>query len=391
MKPVLTALTPALLTELATVTSGPCLSLYLPTHRRHPENQQDPIRFRGLLKLLSDSLQQTHAATDTQRLLAPFTALASDIEFWNHTEDGLAVFVSAGLIRMVQLPQAVPELAIVADSFHTKPLRRFLQTVGRFQVLALSLNSIRLYEGNRHGLHEVALADGVPRTLRDALGDELTEPHLTVSSYGGISGGRGNGGMPMHHGQGGKQDEKDIDSERFFRAVDRAIHQHHSQPAGLPLILAALPEHHHLFHEVSHNPLLLKQGVMVNPVGLDSTELAALAWQIVEPQHLARLAAWTDAFAAARAKGLGSDALWEVAQAAVEGRVATLLIEADRQVGGRVDAVTGQVDIAEISSPDVDDVLDDLGELVIRRGGVVHVLPATSMPGRSGLAATYRH
>ena len=28
----------------------PCLSLYQPTHRHHPDNQQDPIRFRNLLK-----------------------------------------------------------------------------------------------------------------------------------------------------------------------------------------------------------------------------------------------------------------------------------------------------------------------------------------------------
>jgi hypothetical protein len=25
----------------------PCLSLYQPTHRHHPENRQDPIRFRN--------------------------------------------------------------------------------------------------------------------------------------------------------------------------------------------------------------------------------------------------------------------------------------------------------------------------------------------------------
>ena len=52
----------------------------------------------------------------------------------------------------------------------------------------------------------------------------------------------------MHHGHGGKKDEAQIDAERFFRAIDRAVLKHHSQPSGLPLILAALPEHHHLFH-----------------------------------------------------------------------------------------------------------------------------------------------
>jgi hypothetical protein len=30
---------------------NPCLSLYQPTHRRHPENLQDPIRYKNLLKV----------------------------------------------------------------------------------------------------------------------------------------------------------------------------------------------------------------------------------------------------------------------------------------------------------------------------------------------------
>ena len=35
---------------------APCLSIYQPTHRQHPENVQDPIRFRNLVKSLKESL-----------------------------------------------------------------------------------------------------------------------------------------------------------------------------------------------------------------------------------------------------------------------------------------------------------------------------------------------
>jgi hypothetical protein len=45
----------------------------------------------------------------------------------------------------------------------------------------------------------------------------------------------------------------------------------------------------------------------------------------------------------------------------------------------------------ELTNPDVDDVLDDLGALVERMGGQVHVLPAGQMPATTGLAATYRN
>jgi hypothetical protein len=39
----------------------------------------------------------------------------------------------------------------------------------------------------------------------------------------------------------------DSDAQRFFRAVDQAILEHHSRTSGLPLILASLPEHFHMY------------------------------------------------------------------------------------------------------------------------------------------------
>jgi hypothetical protein len=375
------------LAELASVQQSPCLSLYQPTHRRHPENQQDPIRYRNLVKELEVSLLQKYPAVESRLLLEPFEKLAHEHDFWNNTLDGLAVLGGSGLFRVFQLQRPVAELAVVADSFHTKPLRRFLQSVGRYQVLGLSLGKIQLFEGNRDTLDEIDPAPGVPRTIADALGDEAVESHMTVASYGGV----GQGTAPMHHGDGGKQDAVEVKAERFFRAVDRAVLKYHSRPSALPLILAALPEHHHLFRRVSHNPLLIAEGISVNPDAVPIDELRNLAWQVVEPQYLAGLAALTDEFMGSKPKGLGSDDLRQVAQAAAAGRVATLLIESDRHITGRLDSATGLVEVADLSNPHVDDLLDDLGELVGNLGGRVMVLPAEQMPGRTGLAATYRY
>lgn len=46
------------LTGLLADHEPPCISLYQPTHRNHPENQQDPIRFRNLLAEMENSLRQ---------------------------------------------------------------------------------------------------------------------------------------------------------------------------------------------------------------------------------------------------------------------------------------------------------------------------------------------
>jgi len=366
----------------------PCLSLYQPTHRHHPENQQDPIRFRNLVKTLEGSLLRQSPKHEVRLLLEPFLALADDRNFWNHTLDGLAVVGGKGFFRAYKLQRSVDELAIVADSFHTKPLMRILQSGDRYQVLGLSRREIKLFEGNRDALDEIDPAQGIPRTMTQALGEELTEPHQTVASYGGVGVGR----SPMHHGHGGKEAEVDIDAERFFRAVDRGILEHHSRPSGLPLILAALPQHHHLFHQVSHNPFLAERGIEIHPDALSSIdELRQRAWQVFAPRYLVRLAALIGEFEDARSRGLGGDDLAQVAKAIVAGRVATLLIDADRQVPGRINAATGDLEFENLEHPEVDDLLDDLGTLARKLGGNIVIVPGDRMPTETGIAAIYRH
>ena len=364
-----------------------CLSLYQPTHRQHPANEQDPIRFANLVRSLESSLAQRLAKQEVQSLLEPFRALINDRDFWNHAGEGLAVLGSRNLFRAYRLRRPVPERAIVADSFHLKPLMRVLQSADRYHVLALSRKDIRLFEGNRDALDEIGLADGVPRTLVEALGDELTEPHLTVSSYGGA----GSGSSPMHHGHGDRSGEVDIDAERFFRAVDRAVMTHHSQPAGIPLILAALPQHHHMFHSLSRNPALLPESIDTHPDSLPSLDaLRERAWKLMEPRYLERLAGMVESFGNARAKGQSEGDLANAARAVVAGRVATLLIEANRMIPGRVEA-NGALQLGDRHQSGVDDVLDDLGTLVQQHGGEVVIVPAERMPTDTGLAAIYRY
>ena len=152
-----------------------------------------------------------------------------------------------------------------------------------------------------------------------------------------------------------------------------------------------MPEHHGLFHQISKNPFLLGEGIKIHPDALPLDELREQAWQVFEPQYQSRLAKLADEFALAKSKGLGLDELQKIAEAAVAGRIATLLIEADREIPGRIDAATGKLQMNDLSHPEVDDVLDDLGELVLSKGGKVVVVPSAQMPTKTGAAATCRY
>jgi hypothetical protein len=377
-----------LLQELLSAGQEPCLSLYMPTHRSHPENLQDIKRFKNLVRQLEKSLQRKYSVWEVQKHLKPFKTIGSDNDLWNYTSDGLAVLGTTGLFKVIRLPVAVEELAVAADSFHTKPLRQYLQSADRYHVLGLSLDGIRLFEGSRHSLIEIVLSPDIPVTITDALGDELTEKNSTVASYGGV----GIQSSGMHHGHGGRKEETEKDAERFFRLVANLIYEKYSKPTGWPLILAALAEHHSLFQKVSKNPLLLSEGIDVNPSSVLPEKLIRLAWEVMEPVYLLKHKTLVDKYEQAKAIGKGSDDIRETAVAAVDGRVDTLIIEADRMIAVRItNLITGNTQREELENPKVDDLLDDMGELVTKMGGQVIILPAEKMPSETGLAAIFRY
>jgi len=343
------------LNELLAPTEPPCISIYQPTHRQHPDNQQDPIRFGNLVTGVEDSLRREHPNREIRPLLEPFRALGEDREFWQHPLDGLAVFASPGSFRAYGLQRPVPERAIIAGSVHVKPLVRFVQSADRYQVLCLSRQEAKLYEGNRDALDPIELADGIPRTNAEA------------------------GGY-----------ERDSNDMRFFRALDRGVLDRHSRPSGLPLVLVGTTENLEHFRRISDNPALTGEGVRFDPWSLPPDRLREEAWQVVLPHYLQRLAGLVDNFHEARSRRLASGDLSDIAQAAVANRVATLLVEAYRVVPGTLDRASGRISFEDLSRHDVDDLLDDLAELVLSKGGEVVVVPTDRMPARSGAAAIFR-
>jgi hypothetical protein len=364
----------------------PCLSLYQPTHRHHPENKQDSIRFRNLVRSMESSLRQKYAARESRPLLTPFYTLADNHEFWNHTLDGLAVLATSEIFKVYRLQRPVTELAVVADSFHTKPLMRILQSADRYQILGLNRRQVRLFEGNRYAVDEIDLAAGVPRTITDALGQDPDDPERRQRVYGPAA-----AGATTRHGTDVKEEGLASDTERFFRAVDRAVLEHHSRPTGMPLLLAALPEHHHLFRAVSRNPFLAAEAIDTHPDALSLDALRERAWQLVQPYYLRRLGDLVERFGAAKTEGLGEADVAQIAMAAATGRVATVLIEADREIPGRFDPATGAIKFDDLDNPEIDDLLDDIGVHVLKTGGEVVIVPAERMPTQTGIAAIYRY
>ena len=131
------------------MTSDLKLSLYQTTFKQQPNKQQNLPRFRNLVKSFEHQLETVLPTPDVKSLLTPFYDLELDHEFWINPTDGIAILASTDQFDIYRLTRPVPELAVVSDSFHIKPLLRIRQSAYRYQILAVSRKDVALYEGDR--------------------------------------------------------------------------------------------------------------------------------------------------------------------------------------------------------------------------------------------------
>ncbi len=368
-------------TELLIERTPPCISIYQPLYRNAPPAHENPVRFRNLAKRAEELLAKGYPQVDRRRMIRELIDRVDHHEFWTGPRDGLAVFHAPGYFRMAELQQQVDELVTVADSFHIKPLIRILQSADRYHVLCFALRDVRLYEGSRHGLREMELQN-VPRDINRAVGLVHRQPGTPARN-------RAAGPAPTTDGETGFAA---ISIEHFIRAVDEAIWEQISRRTPLPLILVCDGQYHDLWRRISRNRMLLKDrmvGLVPSHVPID--RLKQEAWRAYEPIYNRRLHGLIDQFKVARAHRTGSDQIAEVAQAAADGRVGSLLVAENARIPGRLDRAHGRIEQASAVGPDADDVVDELAEMVLRMDGQVIALPPEQMPTEAGIAAIYRY
>ena len=127
---------------------GPCVSLFLPTHRVGGGSGEDRIRLRNLARDAQRRLEKAGMGAKAARtLLGPLRPFLQGERLWRRMGDGLAMFVRPEWFRWYRLPISFREIVSVGERFTVKPLLPLAASPERLFVLALSQNEVRLLEG----------------------------------------------------------------------------------------------------------------------------------------------------------------------------------------------------------------------------------------------------
>jgi hypothetical protein len=358
----------------------PCVSIFMPTHRGG--SQEDPIRFRKLVARAHEGLIAYGLRTSQARdLLAPLHSLLEDASFWANQCDGLAVFLARDFLRVYRLPWTFAEELEVGGFFLVAPLLPLLHGDGRYYVLALSQNSVRLFQGTRFTVSPVDLK-GVPHSLAEALRTHDRDEVLTYHAQPTAGGSWG----AIFHGLG-LDDAKD-NQVRYFQAIDRGLHEVLREERA-PLVVAAVEYLAALYREVNTYPHLLKQAIEGNPDRLSEAELHARAWALVEPGFQEAQRRAVRLYHQAAAAGSATADVFRIIPAAYRGEVETAFVALGQHLLGVLDPNTNEVSLHTPPAPGDEDLLNFTAIHTLRHGNTVYAVRPEDLPAGQFLAAIY--
>lgn len=375
------------LKRLVENTDKPVASIYMPTHRAGREVNQNAIRFKNVMTLANQHLTERFAGEHSlEAQLQEAAKLETDDEWWQHQSDGLAMFLTADRFDRYRLPLDFDESVTVGRRFYVRPMIRLLQGDGRFYVLAVSQNRVRLLEGTHYSVDELDPAQ-LPSDLRTALNiDEYTSALQQHST------GKPDAGSAMtFHGHGGsdmdvqKQDE----IRQFFHQISAAMDSYFGAERT-PLVFSGVDYLFPIFRDTCHYNGLIEQAVSGNPDELRVEDLHRQAWGVVEPRFTAERDAAVQRFRDASGSLRGTAELNEIIRAARQGAIDTLLLAEDQRQWGVVDVQTDQMQPTDENADDAEELFNHAAVYTLTNGGTVYSLPYDRMPDGKQAAALLR-
>ena len=378
------------LETLATDCEGPCISIYMPTHKAGSEIEQDPIRLKNLLDRAEGMLEEEGMRSpEAQALIAPARDLVQMRRFWRHQSNGLALFISKEDMRFYRLPLDFEELVVVSDRYHLKPLLPMLSGDGRFYILALSQNDVRLLQGTRNSIGQVQLKD-VPKNLAEALKWDDPDEHLQWhTGTRNVVGER----PAMFFGQGmGSADDPDILIRRFFQKVADGLQEILAEERA-PMVIAGVKYLRPIFREASEYHFILDEGIDGNPEELSDQELHDRAWPLVAPEFTGAREDAINRFRLMQGRDLdmATGELEKIVPAAANRRIEILFLSLGFEKWGIFDPEIGSLEVHESEQPGDQDLYDFAAIQTLVNGGLVYVVEPEEVPGGKPAAAIFRY
>ncbi|MBC7712288.1 MAG: hypothetical protein H7177_03055 [Rhizobacter sp.] len=316
---------------------GPMISLYLSKDEAILDQKSMLERWKELLNKAEYFLLKDY----TRSYVDQFMKKLWDVDYIGKLETldrGFIIFHSEegfdnepGFIRV---QSSINDLVVVADSFHIKPLIRIKNNVRGFFIVTMSSRAINVLIENSGHL-------------------------IKLDSY---------------RNEPGIDGTNKKDSRGFFLNASQELNKLFTA-YRLPIILAGVKDHIEHMKGLVNQSMLMEESIVGNVEKMKAVELRERVYEILNPYYDQQELGAIKELEVAMSRDQAVTYLEDIAISAVLGKITKLFVVENRYVWGSINKHTGELFIAprQMNAHD-DDVLDDLCQLVLSKGGEVVVV-----------------
>jgi len=365
----------SVLIDLKSRQTVPAISILMPTHRTFPDNRQDPITLKNLVKQTEERLL---ASMDKREVWPIMETISAQVDAHDHAHnlDGLALFAGADGANIVRLPFAVRERAIIDNSFATRDISRGLFDAVSYLIVVVSREIGRLIHAyNDRPVHEF---DGNTE-LQD-----YSFPIKNTSLYS-TSG--------KERSQAASEDNL---LKEFLNVVDKSLQEIQGKRGNdrLPVIVMGDARNVALFKELCDRPSDIV-GEVTNSPNLEADALALVsdAQEAVDSHRAAVEATAMEQLGQARGANRLLTDLSAIYRATTEGNSERLYVRRGYLQPGVIDSEARTLTAHDEAGAEgvTDDVVDELIEMVQANGGEIAFLSEDTLGEQAPLSLQTRY
>jgi hypothetical protein len=324
-----------------------------------------------LKKELRSNLKEAHKLitpvmkkNEIDIFLAPIQKLIDDIQYFKKFKGNIGIFLTNNFFKVIDIPIGIESICVVSTSFHVKPLLKCLQFDRDFIFLGFGEGSVSLYKGN---FHTMSFVDTI----------FFPEAQKILS------------------------DKNEIDSWKIVKTkrvislgtadwLDDWVNAltFGSKPT---LFLAGNKELTDLFIKDANYKLIRKK--VIRDVFFEDLEKEIFnkIKEVLKEEVRINNSKNIEEMLLAEEMNLTNGNLFQISKAAVLGNVRKLFIADDVNIFGILNRTTGSLILHSDQKNHIDDdVLDDLAQEVLSRGGEVILVSRDDIPNKCPVIAIFQ-
>lgn len=353
------------LNKIKDITAEGCVTLIMNTHRTAPDNNQDSITLKNLLKEAEEGLLKEFDKRKAGRIFDNLKAAAEKVNH-SYNKEGLLVFANEDVKDFLRLPIEVENRVIIDDNFATRDIIRALHEQENYYVLVLSRKNARLIEAFNNKLVKEFNTDEFPYE---------NDTHYSTDKHQ-LSTNKGTDNL----------------YEEFFNKVDKEF-QTAAGSRKLPLVIATEERNFHHYKKVSDTPDQIIGHINMNRDDEKAEDIVRAAWEVVhkvvEEKNAKRIGELKEAVN----KGTFMSDFNDIWKAVNEGRGETLFVK--RGLFQSAEIKGDSIELSDESSKRnqgvIDDIVDEIIERNIAKGGDTVFIEGDELSEFNGIGLQTRY